>query len=85
MALLLSAGLCILINLIRGYQIFISPLLGNNCRFKPTCSQYSIEALSWFGIIKGSWLTLKRILKCHPLHIGGYDPVPTKPDDNREL
>jgi hypothetical protein len=57
----------------------MSPLLGQNCRFYPTCSHYSIEALERFGAVKGSWLTIKRLLKCHPLHPGGVDPVPEKP------
>lgn len=72
------------VMLIRGYQRFISPLLGPHCRFTPTCSQYGIIALKRFGLIKGSWLTLKRVLKCHPLHDGGEDPVPPKNDNNRE-
>ncbi|BBV10540.1 hypothetical protein BML2537_40340 [Providencia stuartii] len=64
----------------------ISPLLGPRCRFNPTCSNYGIEALRRFGMLKGSWLTAKRVLKCHPLHAGGDDPVPPKKnDDNREL
>ncbi|BBU99460.1 hypothetical protein OOC_01932 [Providencia rettgeri Dmel1] len=72
--------------LIRGYQLAISPLLGPRCRFNPTCSNYGIEALRRFGMLKGSWLTAKRVLKCHPLHAGGDDPVPPrKTDDNREL
>ena len=72
--------------LIRGYQLAISPLLGPCCRFNPTCSNYGIEALRRFGMLKGSWLTAKRVLKCHPLHAGGDDPVPPrKTDDNREL
>ncbi|WP_392566039.1 membrane protein insertion efficiency factor YidD [Utexia brackfieldae] len=73
-----SIGAKALIFLIRGYQRFISPLLGPNCRFQPSCSQYAIIALSRFGLIKGSWLTVKRVLKCHPLHEGGEDPVPPK-------
>lgn len=68
----------ILIGLIRFYQIAISPLKPPTCRFYPTCSQYGIEAIKRFGAIKGSWLTIKRILKCHPLHPGGFDPVPEK-------
>ncbi|MEY4475305.1 MAG: hypothetical protein RL248_1072 [Pseudomonadota bacterium] len=84
MASPLSPGSRILIVLIRGYQLVISPLLGPRCRFHPTCSHYGIEALRRFGMIKGSWLTLKRVLKCHPLNTGGNDPVPPKPDDNRE-
>ncbi|MCU6224769.1 membrane protein insertion efficiency factor YidD [Morganella morganii] len=79
-----SLGALFLILLIRGYQLVISPLLGPRCRFTPTCSQYGIEALRRFGMIKGGWLTVKRVLKCHPLHEGGDDPVPPKNDDNRE-
>ncbi|TKB46993.1 membrane protein insertion efficiency factor YidD [Ferrimonas sediminicola] len=66
----------LLIGLIRLYQKLLSPLLGQNCRFQPTCSQYAIEAISVHGCLKGSWLALRRILKCHPLHPGGRDPVP---------
>ncbi|WP_038199624.1 membrane protein insertion efficiency factor YidD [Xenorhabdus bovienii] len=85
MASSLSLGSRLLIAIIRGYQLVISPLLGPRCRFHPTCSQYGIEALRRFGMIKGSWLTVKRILKCHPLHVGGDDPVPPKKnEDNRE-
>ena len=65
--------------LIRGYQLLISPLLGNNCRFYPTCSCYAHQAIERFGVIKGSWLSMRRILKCHPFNEGGYDPVP-EPD-----
>ncbi|MDX1391153.1 MAG: membrane protein insertion efficiency factor YidD [Rheinheimera sp.] len=64
--------------LVRGYQLLISPLFGPSCRFHPTCSHYAISAIARFGVIKGSWLTLKRLLKCHPLHAGGDDPVPEK-------
>ncbi|WP_199610145.1 membrane protein insertion efficiency factor YidD [Flocculibacter collagenilyticus] len=64
------------ILLIRGYQKWISPLFAPSCRFTPTCSHYAIEAISRFGVIKGCWLSGKRILKCHPLHAGGNDPVP---------
>ena len=65
----------IMILLIRGYQIFLSPLLGSNCRFIPTCSQYAIEAIRKYGALKGGWMSVKRICKCHPWHPGGYDPV----------
>ncbi|GHF90186.1 membrane protein insertion efficiency factor YidD [Thalassotalea marina] len=61
---------------IKAYQRWLSPLLGNNCRFNPTCSFYAIEAINRFGVVKGSWLAGKRILKCHPLNAGGDDPVP---------
>jgi len=71
----------LLITLIRGYRLLISPLFPPACRFHPTCSQYAIEALETFGIIQGSWLALKRILRCHPYHPGGYDPIPPKPED----
>ena len=66
----------ILIIMVRGYQIFISPLLGAHCRFTPTCSAYFIEAVEKYGPLKGSWLGIKRILRCHPGNPGGYDPVP---------
>lgn len=66
----------ILIFFIRIYQKFISPLLPKSCRFYPTCSQYFIEALKKYGFFKGSYLGIRRILKCHPFHDGGYDPLP---------
>jgi len=67
-----------LLALIKGYQWFISPMLGQKCRFHPTCSYYAIEALKTRGLVIGSWLSIQRILKCHPLHSGGFDPVPEK-------
>lgn len=66
----------LLIVPIKIYQIIISPLLGPSCRFTPTCSQYAIEAIQKYGPFKGSWLSFKRILKCHPWGGSGYDPVP---------
>ncbi|MED4401292.1 membrane protein insertion efficiency factor YidD [Metabacillus fastidiosus] len=66
----------------RFYQKFISPLKPPTCRFYPTCSHYGIEAFRRFGVIKGFWLTAIRILKCHPLHPGGIDPVPEKKNIN---
>lgn len=66
----------LLLALIRGYQRFISPVLPPSCRFRPTCSAYAWEAIDRFGALHGSWLALKRVLRCHPLHPGGYDPVP---------
>jgi len=68
----------LLIIIIRGYQLLISPLLAPSCRFYPTCSHYGIEALQRFGFFKGTWLTIKRIGRCHPYHEGGLDPVPEK-------
>ena len=64
--------------MIRSYQAAISPHLGKNCRFTPTCSQYAYIAITRFGPIKGTYLAIKRLLKCHPFHAGGYDPVPEK-------
>lgn len=67
-----------LLKLIKFYQYGISPLLGPRCRFTPTCSQYTYEAIVEHGIVKGIYLGIKRILKCNPLFKGGYDPVPCK-------
>ncbi|MBZ0155465.1 MAG: membrane protein insertion efficiency factor YidD [Alphaproteobacteria bacterium] len=64
-----------LITLVKLYRYLLSPLLPSSCRFTPSCSEYSIEALEKYGAVKGCWLTLKRIVKCHPFHPGGYDPV----------
>jgi putative membrane protein insertion efficiency factor len=66
------------IGLIKAYQYLISPLLGPSCRFHPTCSHYAIEAISEYGVLKGGYLSVRRIIKCHPLHEGGHDPVPSK-------
>ncbi|WP_371187436.1 membrane protein insertion efficiency factor YidD [Thalassotalea maritima] len=67
---------------IKAYQKWLSPLLGNNCRFNPSCSTYAIDAIDRFGVLKGGWLASKRILKCHPLHPGGEDPVPKSKQEN---
>ena len=67
-----------LILLIRGYQLIVSPMLGSNCRFMPTCSEYALDSLKAYGLIKGTFLTIKRIGKCHPLGSHGYDPIPSK-------
>ena len=66
------------IGIIKLYQTVLSPMLGPTCRFHPSCSFYAIDAITEHGLIKGSWLSVKRILKCHPLNDGGYDPVPEK-------
>ncbi|WP_110943507.1 membrane protein insertion efficiency factor YidD [Virgibacillus senegalensis] len=63
---------------IKVYQKVISPIKPPTCRFYPTCSQYGLESLERFGLIKGGFLTIKRLLKCHPFHPGGFDPVPEK-------
>lgn len=65
-----------LILLLRAYQRLLSPLLGQRCRFAPTCSQYAVEAITAHGALRGGWLALRRVLRCHPLHPGGHDPVP---------
>ena len=65
-----------LIFLIRGYRYLLSPLLGNHCRFYPSCSCYAQTALERFGVFRGLYLALRRLLRCHPFHAGGYDPVP---------
>jgi uncharacterized protein len=65
----------ILISLLKGYRYLISPVLGTCCRFEPSCSCYAIEAVETYGIFKGLRLTFFRLLKCHPWHAGGYDPV----------
>lgn len=69
------------ISLIRFYQIVISPIKPPTCRFYPTCSQYGLEAVQRYGALKGGWLTIKRISKCHPFHPGGLDPVPQKKEN----
>lgn len=64
-------------KLIKLYQVIISPVMPPSCRFRPSCSQYTLEAISEFGVIKGGWLGVKRLSRCHPLNPGGYDPIPT--------
>ncbi len=64
------------ILLIRFYQYAISPFLGRSCRFHPSCSEYAVESLQRHGVIKGLWLAVRRVSRCHPWHRGGYDPVP---------
>ncbi|MFN1836090.1 membrane protein insertion efficiency factor YidD [Balneola sp. MJW-20] len=73
----------ILIGLVRFYQLAISPWMGKSCRYSPTCSQYTIEAIREWGAIKGSWLGLKRISSCHPWGGHGHDPVPK--NENKKL
>lgn len=62
--------------LIRAYQLVLSPWLGSRCRFSPSCSEYALEALRVHGVMRGGWLAIKRLGRCHPWHAGGHDPVP---------
>ena len=73
----------IALHLIRFYQRCISPLFPAKCRFYPTCSAYAFTAIERFGFFRGGWLALRRILKCHPFHPGGFDPVPEKLDRDK--
>ena len=66
------------IGIIKFYQVVLSPMLGPKLRFHPSCSYYAIDAITQYGLVKGCWLSLKRVLRCHPLNDGGYDPVPEK-------
>ena len=65
-----------ILRVIRGYQRFVSPGLGRNCRYSPTCSEYAAEAIRRYGLTRGGWLAARRIGRCHPFHEGGFDPVP---------
>ena len=62
--------------MVRGYRRYLSPLLPDSCIYSPTCSEYALEAIQKYGAARGSWLAARRILRCHPFHRGGYDPVP---------
>ena len=66
----------LLLLLLRGYKRFVSPMLGQRCRFHPSCSTYTMEAIERFGVLRGGWLGVRRVGRCHPFHPGGYDPVP---------
>ncbi len=66
----------ILLAAVSVYRYLLRPLLGSNCRFAPSCSEYASEAIAKHGALKGTWLALRRVLRCHPYHPGGYDPVP---------
>lgn len=71
-----TGGRRMALGVIRGYQKAISPLLGSNCRYYPSCSHYTYEAIELHGTLRGSWMGVRRISRCHPWHEGGYDPVP---------
>lgn len=81
----LSWGNRLVLVLIRGYQRFLSPLLGKNCRFYPTCSQYMFDAIVRFGLGRGVGLGVRRLLRCGPWHPGGYDPVPEKAEKSEHM
>ena len=69
----------LLIKFVRAYQLLVSPFLGHNCRYMPTCSVYTIEAMEKWGPVRGLWMGIRRVGRCHPWHAGGYDPVPEPP------
>jgi putative membrane protein insertion efficiency factor len=69
----------LVLSVLRGYKRWVSPLFGQRCRFYPSCSSYTLEAVERFGVLRGGWLGIKRISKCHPFHPGGLDPVPPDP------
>ena len=71
-----------MLGLIRLYRLLLSPFVGQHCRFYPSCSQYALEAIERHGTVRGGWLTVKRLARCHPWHAGGVDPVP---DSNQDL
>ncbi|MDP3744906.1 MAG: membrane protein insertion efficiency factor YidD [Methylotenera sp.] len=66
----------LLVGIVKAYQLILSPMIGQQCRFYPTCSQYAIEAIRKHGAFLGSYLTVRRLLRCHPWHAGGHDPIP---------
>lgn len=74
----------IMLVMIKFYRYAISPLFPPTCRFYPTCSSYSYQAIQEYGALKGGWLSIKRIVKCHPFNPGGYDPVPHQHNDHKE-
>jgi uncharacterized protein len=80
----MTLGARIACGVVRGYQILLRPLLPAVCRFEPSCSEYARSALSELGIIRGGWLTVRRLARCHPFHPGGYDPPPGASERPRE-
>ncbi len=66
----------LLVGVVKAYQLILSPMLGQQCRFYPTCSQYAIEAIRKHGAFLGTYFTVRRLLRCHPWHAGGHDPIP---------
>ena len=78
-SILRRACVAVMVSLIDGYRFFLSPWIGQSCRFDPTCSRYAREAIIRHGPLRGSWLALRRLSHCHPWHEGGHDPVPPSP------
>lgn len=74
------SGRGVILTLLRGYKRFLSPLLPPACRFEPTCSVYAHDAIARYGLWRGGWLGVRRLLRCHPFHPGGHDPVPGAPE-----
>jgi putative membrane protein insertion efficiency factor len=74
----LNPAKSLVLLILRGYKRFLSPLLGTNCRFYPSCSTYAMQAVERFGVLRGGWLATQRIARCNPLHLGGLDPVPER-------
>ncbi len=72
-----------LIFLVKVYSTVLSPVLGNNCRYYPSCSSYMSEAIERFGAFRGTWMGIKRLSRCHPFHEGGFDPVPDDPHEKK--
>jgi putative membrane protein insertion efficiency factor len=70
----------VLVGVVRAYQLLLSPLFGGSCRFAPSCSNYAVDALAAHGAVRGAWLSLRRLARCHPFHPGGFDPVPAGDD-----
>lgn len=75
----------VLLLLLRGYKLAISPMLGQNCRFYPSCSEYAAEAIREYGALRGSWMAGKRLCKCHPWHPGGVDLVPCRHQQDQQI
>lgn len=76
---------CLITAPIKVYQYLISPYLGNCCRFYPSCSRYALQAIYYYGFLKGTWFAIKRIFRCHPWSVGGYDPVSSQHAEFNQL
>lgn len=74
----IEVGARLAVGVIEAYRQFVSPLLGRHCRFEPSCSAYAVEAIADFGLVRGSFMAAGRLLRCHPFHPGGFDPVPNR-------